>query len=117
MLRMIFIAAFLIPGVLVALFSRYWALLLYLWNALFRPQDFAYLATDTFRLSFVLGLLLVIPCLFTLVLPNVTHPLSLGFIAFLISGLLAQTNAVDQAIGWRWVDAQARLTMVCLLAV
>ena len=117
MLRALFVAAFLIPGVFAALFSRYWALLLYLWNAFFRPQDFMWMDSSDVRLSLILGLLLVIPSLLTLVLPNVTHPLSIGTIVFLITGYLAQTNAIDQAVGWRWVDAHSRLTIVCLLAV
>lgn len=117
MLRILFILMILIPGLVAALASRYWALLLYIWNALFRPQDFLWISTSRdLRLSLILGLLLVVPSLLTGVLPNVTHPLSLGAIAFLGSGLLAQTNAIDPVVGWNWVDAHARLTIVCLLA-
>lgn len=99
-----------------AVASRYWALLLYIWNGLFRPQDFIWIQTSDLRLSLVLGLILVVPALLTGVFPNITHPLSIGSILFLVSGLLSQTNAIDQATGWQWIDAQARLTIVCLLA-
>ncbi len=116
MLRTLLVVSILVPGVLAALMSRYWGLLLYLWNALFRPQDFMWMSTSDVRLSLFLGVLFVVPSLFTGVFPNLTHPLSLGAIVFLISGLLAQTNAIDQATGWRWVDAHSRLTVVCLLA-
>ena len=117
MLRTLLVVSLLVPGIVAALASRYWGLLLYLWNAFFRPQDFMWMSTRNLRLSLILGVLFVVPSLLTGVFPNVTHPLSLGTIVFLISGLLAQTNALDQATGWQWLDAQARLTVVCLLAV
>jgi probable O-glycosylation ligase (exosortase A-associated) len=117
MLRTLFVLALTIPGLLLAMWSRYWGLLLYLWNAFFRPQDFMWLRTYELRLSLIMGIIFVVPSLLTGYWPNVTHPLSLGMLLFLASGLLAQTNALDQRTGWRWVDAQARLTLVLLIAV
>jgi probable O-glycosylation ligase (exosortase A-associated) len=51
------------------------------------------------------------------VLPNLTHPLSVGALAFLGVGLLAQAGAVNPALGWGWIDQFARLVLVCLLTV
>jgi probable O-glycosylation ligase (exosortase A-associated) len=117
MLRTLLVLSIVIPGIFMALGSRYWGLLLYFWNAFFRPQDFMWMRTAEFRLSFLMGVIFVVPALLTGLWPNLSHPLSIGMLLFLISGLLAQTNALDQVTGWRWVDAQSRLTIVLLLAV
>ena len=42
MLRTFFVLAILVPGLLVSRRDRYAALLLYLWLALFRPQDWVW---------------------------------------------------------------------------
>src|SRR6185295_10396042 len=117
MLRTIFIFAILVPGILLALTDRYKALLLYLWFALFRPQEWVWFDISNLRLSLILGLILVIPSLLTGVFPNLSHPLSIGSVLFLVAGLQAQVNAVNQAVGWLWLDFFFRLTLVCLLAV
>jgi putative inorganic carbon (hco3(-)) transporter len=117
MLRTLFVLGLVIPGLIMAMGSRYWGLLLYFWNAFFRPQDFMWMRTYELRLSLIMGLVYVVPSLLTGHWPNLSHPLSILMMAFVASGLLAQTNALDQRTGWRWVDAQARLTLVLLLAV
>lgn len=40
-LRSLLILAIMVPGVFIALFNRFFALLLYIWFALFRPQPSA----------------------------------------------------------------------------
>ena len=117
MLRAIFVFSILIPGMFLALFSRFNALLLYIWFAFFRPQEWVWINIRQLRLSLILGLLLVVPAIATGVLPNVTHPVSIGFILFILSGFLAQLNAVDPATGWRWIDIHGSLTVVCLFAI
>src|SRR4029077_8207318 len=77
-------------GLIGSIRSRYVALLLYVWFALFRPQEWAYGAVTSLRLSVVIWFALVAPALFSGVLPNITHPLSLGTIAFVLCTLLAQ---------------------------
>jgi putative inorganic carbon (HCO3(-)) transporter len=117
-LRSLFVVfVILIPGFIWALFSRFAALLLYLWYAFFRPQDWIYWDIASLRLSLVIGLLLLISCLLTGVVPNLTHPLSLGALAFLGAILVAQTQAINQTIGWQWIDFFGRLLLVSLLAV
>jgi probable O-glycosylation ligase (exosortase A-associated) len=117
MLRTTLVFLVLVPGVVLALTSRLRALWLYLWFGFFRPQEFAWGILDNLRLSYVLGLLLVVPAFFTGNLPNVTHPLSMAALLFLATGLVAQHNALDQATGWQWIQNHGELTLVILLAI
>src|SRR5262249_13096116 len=104
MLRSLFILAILVPGLFASIRSRYAALVMYLWFALFRPQDWLWIDINRFRLSLVIGVLLLVPGLASGIVPNVTHPLSVGMIMFLLSALVAQAHAVNPAFGWVWVD-------------
>lgn len=49
--------------------------------------------------------------------PNVSHPLTVGSVAFLGVGLLSTFVAVDQGVAWQWFDAFFRLVLVCLFTV
>src|SRR5438874_10866979 len=111
MLRTVFILSILIPGFVAALRNRYAALLMYLWFALFRPQDWLWIDITSLRISLVLGVLLLLPGLFTGLVPNVTHPLSIGMMMFFASALVTQTHAVNPAFGWVWVDFLGRLLL------
>jgi probable O-glycosylation ligase (exosortase A-associated) len=115
--RTIFVFAILIPGVAAALMNRFAGLLLYLWFALFRPQEWMWFDVTRWRLSLILGILLVGPSIVMGVFPNLTHPLSLGGLLFLVCALLGQINAFNPAVGWMWLDFFARLLIVSLLAV
>jgi putative inorganic carbon (HCO3(-)) transporter len=116
-LRTLFVITILVPGVVAAVRNRFAALLMYIWFALFRPQDWMWIDITSLRLSLVLGLILVVPSILSGILPNVTHPLSLGAIAFFFCGLIAQVNAFNAAVGWHWLDYLGRLVLVCLLTV
>jgi probable O-glycosylation ligase (exosortase A-associated) len=100
-----------------ALTNRFAALLLYLWFALFRPQDWLWMDITRFRLSMVLGAMLIGPSLLTGILPNVTHPLSIGGLLFLASALVSQMGAFSPDVGWLWIDFLVRLLLVCMLLV
>jgi probable O-glycosylation ligase (exosortase A-associated) len=117
MLRTLFILGLFIPGFYASLRNRYAALLMYLWFALFRPQDWLWIDITSLRLSLVLGLVLFVPALLTGIAPNITHPLSIGMLSFLGSALLSQWSAVHPALGWQWIDFVARLFIACLLLV
>jgi putative inorganic carbon (HCO3(-)) transporter len=117
LLRSLFVLAILVPGLAAAVFNRFAALLLYLWFALFRPQDWLWMDITRFRLSMVLGALLIGPSLLTGIGPNLTHPLSIGGVLFLACALLAQMNAFAPAVGWAWIDFYVRLLVVCLFLV
>jgi len=115
MLRSLFILAILVPGLLASVRSRYAALVMYLWFALFRPQDWLWIDINGLRISLVLGVLLLVPGLFAGMAPNLTHPLSVGMITFFLSALVSQAHAVNPAFGWVWVDFLGRLLLACMM--
>jgi probable O-glycosylation ligase (exosortase A-associated) len=117
MLRSLLVFSILIPGVFLAFTSRYRALLLYLWFAFFRPQDWMWFDITTWRPSLFLGLLLVVPAVLTGVLPTIGHFLCVGSVLFVLAALVAQASAVNQAVGWYWIDEMGRLVLICLFAV
>jgi len=117
MLRSLLILAILIPGFFAALRNRYVALLMYLWFALFRPQDWMWIDITNLRLSMVFGIVLLIPALGAGLFPNVTHPLSIGMVLFLCSSVISQMDAVRPEIGWIWIDFLFRLFLACMMLV
>lgn len=66
--------------------------------------------------SLILGLILVIPCLFTHKWPDFSHPLSKGAALMVVFGFLAQVGAVNKDVGWEWTLYLTKLVIVCLLA-
>jgi probable O-glycosylation ligase (exosortase A-associated) len=116
-LRSLLILGIIVPGIIAGLRDRFPALLLYVWFALFRPQEWLWIDVTALRLSLVLALILIGPALTTGIWPNLTHPLSIGTIAFLMMGMLAQFGAMDPETGWAWLDFQTRLTFICLLSI
>jgi len=117
MLRSLLVFSILIPGVVLACTSRYRALLLYFWFAFFRPQDWMWFDITSWRPSLFLGLLLVVPAVLTGVMPTLGHFLCVGCVLFVLAALAAQMNAVNQAVGWQWIDEVSRLMLICLFAV
>lgn len=117
MLRTLLVISIIVPGMIAALRDRFHALLLYLWFALFRPQEWLWIDVTALRLSLVLAAILVVPAFMTGIFPNLTHLLSLGTLGFLLTGMLAQFGAADPAMGLMWLDFQVRLTLICLLTI
>ena len=117
MLRSLLILAILIPGFAAALSSRFAGLLLYLWFALFRPMEWMWWDISVLRPSLLLGIVFVVPSLMTGVFPTLSHPISVGSILFLLSGLFGQMEAPAPSVGWYWLDYLMRLLVICLLAI
>jgi putative inorganic carbon (hco3(-)) transporter len=117
MMRTIFVFGILGIGIVSSFFNRYAALLLYLWFALFRPQEFLWISISEWRLSLIIGLLLVVPCLLTGILPNMSRPLSIGSILFIIVACVAQAGAYNAATSWMWLDYIVKLIVISLFAV
>jgi putative inorganic carbon (hco3(-)) transporter len=117
MIRAILIFSVLGVGMVAAFFSRFAALLLYLWFALFRPQEFVWYDISSLRLSLAIGLLLTVSCFLSGIFPNLTKPLSIGAVAYILVALVAQIGAISPDTGWFWLDYLARLVFVSLLAV
>ena len=117
MLRTLLIAAILVPGLIVGLRNRLVALQVYLWFALFRPQEWVWYDISALRPSLLLALVLILPSLMTGVFPVVSHPLSIGSIVFLVASLLGQMNAYAPSVGWYWIDFLWRLLLVSMLSI
>jgi probable O-glycosylation ligase (exosortase A-associated) len=116
-LRTLLVLSILIAGVPLAIYSPFYGLLLYLWNALFRPEFFVWFDLAPFRVSLILGLILVVRSAMDGKYPNLSHPLSLGAVAFLVLALMAQVTAFNADLGWMWIDYFARVVVVSLLAI
>jgi putative inorganic carbon (hco3(-)) transporter len=117
MLRTLFVLAILVPGFLLSLRSRYIALLMYLWFALFRPQDWMWIDVTSLRLSLLLGLILLVPSILSGRFPNMSHPLSIGMILFVWSASITQTVAIRPDVGWVWIDFLVRLFLASMMIV
>jgi len=117
MLRSLLVLAVLVPGFFAALMDGYAGLLMYLWFALFRPQDWLWIDITSLRLSMVLGIIMVGRSLLSGVAPNVTHPLTIGVSLMVLSSIITQTSAVRPDIGWIWIDFLFRLALSCMMLV
>ena len=117
MLRSLLVLSILVPGFVLALKNRFAALLMYLWFAFFKPQDWMWIDISSLRLSLVFGAVLLVPSVFSGIWPNMTHPLSVGTALFLVTAIVSHFNAPNQEIALYWLDYFGRLTVICLFAV
>ena len=117
MLRSLLVLAVLVPGFFAALMDGYAGLLMYLWFALFRPQDWLWIDITSLRLSMVLGIVMLGRSLLSGFVPNITHPLTLGIALMVCSSVITQTSAVRPDIGWIWIDFFVRLALSCTMLV
>ena len=117
MLRSLLVIAVLVPGFFAALASGYAGLLMYLWFALFRPQDWLWIDITSLRVSMVLGMVMLGRSLVSGFVPNITHPLTLGIALMVGSSIITQTSAVRPDIGWIWIDFFVRLALSCTMLV
>jgi probable O-glycosylation ligase (exosortase A-associated) len=117
MLRSLLVLSVLVPGFFAALTNGYAGLLMYLWFALFRPQDWLWIDITSLRVSMVLGVVMVTRSLASGIFPNITHPLTLGIALMVCSSMITQTSAVRPDIGWIWIDFLFRLALSCTMVV
>ena len=117
MLRSLLVLAVLVPGFFAALMDGYAGLMMYLWFALFRPQDWLWIDITSLRVSMVLGIVMLGRSLISGFVPNVTHPLTLGIALMVCSSIITQTSAVRPDIGWIWIDFFVRLALSCMMLV
>lgn len=113
-MRSIFVLVIVVLGFGASLVSRQAALYTYVWFSLFRPLEWIWIDVSSLRLSLVAGLLLLVPCLLTAKLPNVSHPLNLIGWLFLGAVLTAQYTSY-LTLNLNWVDQFARLLVVSTL--
>jgi probable O-glycosylation ligase (exosortase A-associated) len=104
-------------GLLAMVPSRFAGLLLYTWFTFFRPQEWAYQSIVQYRASLVIGIALLVSCALRRILPNLTHPLSIGSLLFLVWTVLTAPWAHDVDTTWRAIGDVAPAIVVALLAV
>jgi probable O-glycosylation ligase (exosortase A-associated) len=104
-------------GAGMALRNRFAALLLYVWFAFFRPQEWVSVDLTPLHLSLLIGLLLVVPSLLEGSFPNLSHSVSICALGFIVCALGAQFDAVRRDVGWQWIDYMSRLVLVALLTI
>lgn len=117
MLRLLFFSTIMLVGLVSSLWSRFAALLTYVWFALFRPQEWVWFDISSLRLSLIVALLLVVPSMLTGIWPNLTHPISIGAAAFLTTAVVAQVVTPLPGPSWPWLDTFSRLILVMLMAI
>jgi probable O-glycosylation ligase (exosortase A-associated) len=114
-MRSIVVLIFVAVAMLVALYSRFVALLLYWWIAIFRPHEWVWMDVSQLKLSFVAGLILVIPCFLTGKFPRLGHVISYLMLAWLALAAFSTYFVGCGSTGWRWLDHVARLMLVLFL--
>ncbi|MGB3564906.1 MAG: DUF5935 domain-containing protein [Thermoanaerobaculia bacterium] len=114
-MRSIVVLIIVAAAMLVALYSRFIALLLYWWIAIFRPHEWVWTDLSHLKLSFVAGLLLVIPCFLTGKFPRLGHVVSYLMLVWLALAAIATYYYGCGSTGWRWLDHMARLMLVLFL--
>jgi putative inorganic carbon (HCO3(-)) transporter len=117
MIRTLIVLSIMFPGLAIAVVNRYAALLLYVWFALFRPQEWVWIDISFLRLSLLTGVLLVLPAIPLGIFPNFTHPLSVGTMGFMVAAFVSHLVSYRPAVSGPWVEFFVRLAIVCMLAI
>jgi putative inorganic carbon (hco3(-)) transporter len=115
-MRSALVLVLIFAGLAGSLLSRHIGLLNYVWFSLFRPIEWIWWNVYWMRLSLVSGLMLIVPCLLTGKLPNVTHPISLLSWAFMGTVVIAHYTSY-LASNLDWVDQFFRLLLVVTLSI
>jgi probable O-glycosylation ligase (exosortase A-associated) len=114
-MRSIVVLIFVAVAMLVAIFNHFIALLLYWWIAIFRPHEWIWMDVSHLKISFVAGLILVIPCFLTGKFPRLGHVIAYLMLTWLVLAAIATYFNGCGPTGWRWLDHMARLMLVLFL--
>jgi probable O-glycosylation ligase (exosortase A-associated) len=119
MLRLLLVLGIMVPGLIAALFSRFSGLLLYLWFAFFRPQEWSWIDISSLRFSAIALTVLVLPSLMTGVFPDIKHPISRGMGVLALSAVLAElvTPAPRASIEWLQITLQTAIVSLLLVTL
>lgn len=107
------ITAFLVGG----LANPFFALLGYVWFALFRPQEWVWIDISAFRFSLVLGVLLLVRSAISGYVPTLTHRHALATLGIFVAACVAHLSAVRPDVSASWLDYFARLGVVTMLVI
>lgn len=117
MLRLLLVLGIIGFGTAAGFFNRYAALLLYLWFAFFRPQEWVFTDISALHLSLVVALVLIIPSLLTGRFPVIGHPLTLGMTLLVAAALVAELVTPLQRTDWSWLRLVAQSLLIGTLLV
>lgn len=117
MIRLLIVSLVVALGLGASAFSRFAALLLYLWFAFFRPQEWVSIDITSLRLSMVIAVALVVPAFLTGVLPDFKHPLSRAMWVILIAAFVAEFVTPDARDQWSWLQLVGQTTVINLLLI
>jgi probable O-glycosylation ligase (exosortase A-associated) len=116
-MRLLLVGLILLGGLTGAAVSRYLGLLLYMWFAIFRPQEWVWTDVSDLRASMIVGIVFVVPTMLGGTWPNVSHRVSRAILLFIAVALVAEATAFDRALGWAALSQFLRVALVCLLAI
>jgi probable O-glycosylation ligase (exosortase A-associated) len=117
MLRALFVLAILIPGFLAGCLHPFAALLLYVWYAMFRPEAWVWFDLASYRVSLIIGVLLLVRTLMSGILPTLKSAMVVWMGLFLIAATCSQIQAIDPTLAWTRLDEFARMLLVSVLTV
>jgi probable O-glycosylation ligase (exosortase A-associated) len=118
MLRMIFVSLIILLGVGASIFSPFYALLFYLWNAYFRPEDWTYGGfIASLNLSFIIGIYLVLATAVSL--PRIRLSTRVILLAlFFIDSLICTIASEHPAWSWNsWIVFSKVLIITYLIVL
>ena len=112
--RSIVVLLVLAVSLVMAVGSRLYSVGFYWWLAIFRPQDWVFIDISALNISLLAGLIVIVGCLLTGNLPQISGlPTALMIVMLLLLVLASEINGCAPA--WDWVDYFFRLTVVLLI--
>lgn len=117
MLRAIFIGIIILVGTFYAFVSPFYALLFYLWNAYFRPEEWIWwLDVKSLHLSLIIGWFVVIRTLFSLPNPKISWRTIL-LMLFLAQAMLSTLTSEHQLISRVYLQDFIKVIVISYLIV
>jgi probable O-glycosylation ligase (exosortase A-associated) len=116
-IRLLIVSTVVALGLGASIFSRFAALLLYLWFAFFRPQEWVWIDITDLRLSLIIAVSLAVPSVLTGVLPDFKHALSRAMWVILLALVIAEFTTSTVRLQGDWLQTVAQSTVINLLLV
>ena len=117
MLRILFISVIILVGVFYAFISPFYALLFYLWNAYFRPQEWIWwVDIASWHISLIIGVYVVFRTVFSL--PNPQINLRTGLILlFLLQAVLCTVTSEHVDVSVNFLEDYAKVLLISYFIV
>src|SRR3989304_6315709 len=115
MLRLIFVTLIIITGVYFAAQSAFYALLFYLWNAYFRPDDWTFGGTiASLKLSWFIGFYLVIRTVASVPSPKI-NARTLLIVLFFAQAVIGTVNSETPDASWWFLQDFGKVLLITYL--